>query len=170
MFFSYFSVYFDIGCLLVLHKFPSKPASHPVKQVPLKFEHSFTSRQFPHVSLQRVPYDPFTHSETVEKHVMQITLTSHNLRLVELAQTVFFTNCLPEIRFLYSIYSYLIETWNIAKMNIVIVEKKVDKNIKFPGTNNSKTRSGLFFWLLCLFFNNWCQVLFKKPDITIHVW
>lgn len=138
MLFSYFSFFFEIACLLVLHKFPSKPASHPVIQVPLTFEHLFTSRQFPHVSLQRVPYDPFTHSETVEKHVMQITLTSHNLRLVELAQTIFFTNSLTEKRLLYSIFSFLIETWNIAKMNIVKVEKKGDKNIKFPGTDNSK--------------------------------
>lgn len=85
-------MYVDIACVRVLHKFPSKPASHPVKQVPLKTEHSFTLRQCPHVSLQLVPYDPFTHSETVEKHMMQNTCTSHNLRFVELTRTVSFTD------------------------------------------------------------------------------
>lgn len=151
MLFSYFSVHFDIACLLVLHRSPSKPASHPFKQVPLTFEHSFTSRHFPHVSLQRVPYDPFTHSEMVEKHVMQITLTSHNLRLVELAQTIFFTNSLTEKRFLYSIFSYLIETWNIAKMNIVKVEKKVIKTWNFQGQTIAKKIRTLF-WLSWVLF------------------
>lgn len=36
--------------LRALHKFPSQPSAHPVKQVPWTLEHSFMSRQCPHVS------------------------------------------------------------------------------------------------------------------------
>lgn len=108
------SVYFDIACLRFLHRFPSKPASHPVKQVPLKLEHSFTSLQCPHVSLHWVPYDPCTHSETVDKHMMQNTCTYHYLCLVDWTQKVSCTNRLPEKRFVYII---------LSKMNIVKFKK-----------------------------------------------
>lgn len=44
--------------LLYLHKSPCKPATHPVKHVPLILEHCFTSRHCPHVSLQLAPNCP----------------------------------------------------------------------------------------------------------------
>lgn len=46
----------------VLHKSPRKPDSHPVKHVPLMWEHWIMSRHWPHVSLQLIPYDPFLHT------------------------------------------------------------------------------------------------------------
>lgn len=52
--------------LPILHKSPLKPASHPVKHVPLVLEHWFTSRHWPQVSLHPIPNDPLSHSAMIK--------------------------------------------------------------------------------------------------------
>lgn len=46
----------------MLHSFPWKPASHPVRHVPFVLEHWSKSRQWAHVSLQFIPYHPLPQS------------------------------------------------------------------------------------------------------------
>lgn len=48
--------------LRVLHRFPSNPGLHPVRHVPLIWSHCVTPWQFPHISLQAIPYDPLLHA------------------------------------------------------------------------------------------------------------
>lgn len=51
--------------LPVVHTIPLKPTSQLVKQFELIWEHWFSSRQWPHVSLHPIPYDPLIHSAEI---------------------------------------------------------------------------------------------------------